>query len=66
MTLSEIVVTLMTIMLSTFSLVGVAPNIQAFTSAAAAGAKIFSTINRISPLDPYSIFGKTLNEMEED
>jgi ATP-binding cassette, subfamily B (MDR/TAP), member 1 len=56
----------MTIMLSTFSLVGVAPNIQAFTSAAAAGAKIFSTINRISPLDPYSIFGKTLNEMEED
>jgi ATP-binding cassette subfamily B (MDR/TAP) protein 1 len=64
MTLSEVVVTLMTIMLGAFSLVGVAPNIQAFTSAASAGAKIFSTIDQISLLDPYSTSGKTLNEVE--
>jgi len=64
MTLSEVVVTLMTIMPGAFSLVGVAPNIQAFTTAASAGAKILNTIDRISPLDPTSTIGKILGEVE--
>ncbi|PMD29475.1 P-loop containing nucleoside triphosphate hydrolase protein [Hyaloscypha variabilis F] len=64
MTLSEVVVTMMTIMLGAFSLVGVAPSIQAFTSASSASAKIFSTIDRISPLDPSSPSGKCLDEID--
>jgi ATP-binding cassette subfamily B (MDR/TAP) protein 1 len=64
MTLSDVVVTLMTIMLGAFSLVGAAPSIQAFTSATSAGSKIFNTIARPSPLDPTSVIGKVLEEVE--
>lgn len=64
MTVSKVVVTLMTIMLGAFSLVGVAPSIQAFTSASSAGTKIFNTIDRVSPLDSSSDAGKILDEVE--
>jgi ATP-binding cassette subfamily B (MDR/TAP) protein 1 len=64
MTLSGVLVVLMTIVLGAFSVANVAPNIQAFTSATSAAAKIFTTIDRSSPLDPTSTVGKTLDSVE--
>jgi len=53
-TLSAILTILLAIMIGAFSLGNVAPNIQAFTASIAAAGKIFSTIDRQSPLDPTS------------
>ncbi|KAF7716324.1 ABC transporter [Penicillium ucsense] len=50
----QVLTILMSILIGSFSLGNVAPNTQAFTSAVAAAAKIFSTIDRVSPIDPTS------------
>ena len=63
-TLSDILTIILSIMIGAFSLGNVAPNIQAFTTAVAAASKIFSTIDRRSPLDPDSEDGKKLDELE--
>jgi len=47
-----------------FSLGHVAPNIQAFATGVAAAAKIFSTIDRVSPLNPESDEGEKLKHVE--
>ena len=62
--LGSILTILMSIMTGAFSIGNVAPNIQVFTTAIAAGAKIFNTIDRISPLDPTSDAGEVLDCME--
>ena len=58
MSLSDVLTTLLTIMIGAFSLGNVAPNLQAFNTAVAAAAKIFATIDRTSPLDPHSESGE--------
>lgn len=58
MTLSDVLTTLLTIMIGAFSLGNVAPWLQSFNTAVAAAAKIFATIDRVSPLDPHSEFGE--------
>lgn len=63
-TLSAILTILLAIMIGAFSLGNVAPNIQAFTGSIAAAGKIFSTIDRHSPLDPTSTEGKRLEQIE--
>lgn len=63
-TLSHILTILMSVMIGAFSLGNVAPNIQAFTTAISAAAKIFNTIDRVSPLDPTSDSGITLDHVE--
>ncbi|KAI0128530.1 P-loop containing nucleoside triphosphate hydrolase protein [Xylariales sp. AK1849] len=50
--LSKVLIIMMSVMIGAFNLGNVAPNIQAFGTAVAAAAKIFSTIDRDSPLDP--------------
>jgi ATP-binding cassette subfamily B (MDR/TAP) protein 1 len=65
-TLSSILTILMSIMIGAFSLGNVAPNIQAFTTAISAAAKIFNTIDRISPLDPTSDAGIKLDHVNGD
>jgi ATP-binding cassette subfamily B (MDR/TAP) protein 1 len=50
----QVLTILMAILIGSFSLGNVAPNGQAFTNAVAAAAKIFSTIDRVSPVDPTS------------
>ncbi|KAL4734901.1 P-loop containing nucleoside triphosphate hydrolase protein [Aspergillus similis] len=60
----DILTVLMAILIGSFSLGNVSPNAQAFTNAVAAAAKIFGTIDRQSPLDPYSDEGKTLDHFE--
>ena len=64
MTLSDVLTIMLSIMIGAFSLGQVAPNAQAFTTAIAAAAKIFSTIDRASPLDPTTDQGKVLDHVE--
>ncbi|RFU81921.1 abc multidrug transporter mdr1 [Trichoderma arundinaceum] len=60
----QILTILMAILTGSYSLGNVAPNSQAFNSAVAAAAKIYSTIDRQSPLDPTSEHGETLKTVE--
>lgn len=62
--LSNILTILMAVMIGAFNIGNVAPNIQAFTTAVAAAAKIFNTIDRVSPLDPSAESGETLERIE--
>lgn len=64
--LSAILTTLMAIMIGAFSLGNVAPNAQAFATAISAAAKIFNTIDRLSPMDPTSEAGEKLTEIAGD
>jgi ATP-binding cassette subfamily B (MDR/TAP) protein 1 len=61
---SSILTILLAVMIGAFSLGNVAPNAQAFTTSVAAAAKIFSTIDRVSPLDPMATSGKKLDGVE--
>ncbi|KAF2756024.1 ATP-binding cassette transporter ABC4 [Pseudovirgaria hyperparasitica] len=56
MNLSSVITILLAIMIGAFSLGNVGPWIKSFSTATAAAAKIFSTIDRVSPIDG------TLNE----
>ncbi|CAK4031884.1 ABC transporter, ABC-B family, MDR type [Lecanosticta acicola] len=56
-TLPHILTVLLSIMSGAFALGHAGPNLQAFTTATAAAAKIYSTIDRQSPMDPASIDG---------
>ncbi|KAI3555130.1 ABC transporter, partial [Colletotrichum abscissum] len=62
--LSNILIIMMSIMIGAFNLGNVAPNVQAFTTAIAAAAKIYNTIDRVSPLDPSRDDGTKLEQVE--
>lgn len=62
--LGDIVTTVLAILIGAFSLGNVAPNIQALSTSVAAAAKIFSTIDRKSPLDPASDGGHKLESVQ--
>ena len=62
--LSDILTIMLSIMIGAFSFGNVAPNMQAFTTSIAAAAKIYSTIDRVSPLDPSSDEGEKLEHVE--
>lgn len=62
--LSSVLTIMLAIMIGAFSLGNVAPNAQAFTTSVAAAGKIFNTIDRVSPLDPGSEQGRTLDHVE--
>jgi ATP-binding cassette subfamily B (MDR/TAP) protein 1 len=64
MTVSQVLTVLFSVMIGAFSLGNVAPNIKAFTSASAAGQKIFAAIDRKSPMDPNSDEGLKLESLE--
>lgn len=61
--LSSIITIILSIMIGAFALGNVAPNIQAFTTAIAAASKLYSTIDRVSPLDPTSEEGTKLEQL---
>ncbi|KAJ2974997.1 hypothetical protein NQ176_g5761 [Zarea fungicola] len=61
--LNKILIIMMSVMIGAFQLGNVAPNIQAFTTAVAAAAKIFNTIDRESPLDPSSDDGEKIDHV---
>ncbi|CAN8097022.1 unnamed protein product [Discula destructiva] len=62
--LSDILIVAMSVMIGSFSLGQIAPNIQALTTALGAAAKIFTTIDRMSALDSSSDKGAKLNKVE--
>jgi len=64
MTLSDVLTIMLSIMIGAFSLGNVAPNAQAFTTSVAAAAKIFNTIDRVSPLDPMTDAGEKLKHVD--
>lgn len=51
------------VIIASFSLGQIAPNIQAFTSATSAGQKIFETIDRVPTIDVYSEAGVKLDKI---
>lgn len=62
--LQDIITILLAIILGSFSLGNVTPHAQAFTSAISAGAKIYSTIDRVSPIDPTSDEGEKIENVQ--
>ncbi|KAF5020680.1 hypothetical protein F66182_7294 [Fusarium sp. NRRL 66182] len=62
--LSNILTIMMAIMIGAFNIGNVAPNAQAFTNAIAAAAKIFNTIDRVSPLDSSSDKGDKIEHIQ--
>jgi len=62
--LSKVLIVMMAIMIGAFNLGNVAPNAQAFTTALGAAAKIYATIDRVSPLDPTNDEGTKLEKVE--
>jgi ATP-binding cassette subfamily B (MDR/TAP) protein 1 len=63
-TLSQILTIILAILIGAFSLGQVGPNVQAFTAGVAAASKIYSTIDRVSPLDPTADAGDRLEHVE--
>jgi ATP-binding cassette subfamily B (MDR/TAP) protein 1 len=61
--LSKVLIVMMSVMIGAFNLGNVAPNLQAFTTALGAAAKIYSTIDRKSPIDPSSEEGAKLEHV---
>ncbi|KAL4866964.1 hypothetical protein BDV12DRAFT_210237 [Aspergillus spectabilis] len=59
----DILTIMMAIILGSYALGNVAPNIQAFSDAVAAATKILGTIDRQSPLNPLSNEGKRLSSV---
>ncbi|KAL1607636.1 hypothetical protein SLS60_002570 [Paraconiothyrium brasiliense] len=62
--LGDVLTILLAIIMGAFALGNVAPNMQAFATAIAAAAKIYSTIDRPSPLDPTDKKGFTIDRSE--
>lgn len=62
--LSKVLIVMMSVMLGAFNLGNVAPNMQAFTTALGAAAKIYSTIDRISPIDSSSDDGEKIQNVQ--
>ena len=56
--LSRIMTIILAIIMGAFSLGNVSPNLNTFTLSMTAAAKIFDTIDRVSPIDPASTEGK--------
>ncbi|KAI5302856.1 GTPase-activating protein [Ascosphaera pollenicola] len=64
--LQEIMTIILAVLMGAFSLGNVAPYGEAFTSAISAGSKIYSTIDRQTPIDPTSPEGERLDEVKGD
>ncbi|KAI0399242.1 ABC transporter [Xylaria palmicola] len=62
--LSTVLTIMLAIVIGAFNLGNIAPNLQAFGTALAAAAKIFNTIDRVSPLDPTTDVGERLDRVE--
>ncbi|KAH7409668.1 P-loop containing nucleoside triphosphate hydrolase protein [Cadophora sp. MPI-SDFR-AT-0126] len=62
--LAKLLTTVLAIVLGSFALVNIAANFQAFAIALTAAKKIFSTIDRVSPLDSSSERGLELDVVE--
>ncbi|KAI5294549.1 GTPase-activating protein [Ascosphaera acerosa] len=64
--LQQIMTIILAVLMGAFALGNVAPYGEAFTAAISAGSKIYSTIDRATPIDPTSTEGKRLDEVKGD
>ena len=62
--LSSVLTIMLAIVIGAFNLGNIAPNLQAFGTGLAAAAKIFNTIDRVSPLDPTEEKGEKLEKVQ--
>lgn len=62
--LSNVLIIMMSVTIGAFQFGNITPNAQAFTTAIAAAAKIFNTIDRKSPLDPTNDEGDKLDKLQ--
>ncbi|KAI6283355.1 GTPase-activating protein [Pyricularia oryzae] len=62
--LSKVLTVMMSVMIGAFNIGNVAPNVQAFTTALGAAAKIYTTIDRQSVLDPTSDEGEKIENLK--
>ncbi|KAI3400964.1 hypothetical protein diail_1172 [Diaporthe ilicicola] len=62
--LQKVLTIAMAVMIGSFALGNVTPNVQAFTTALGAAAKIYNTIDRASALDSSSTEGEKLEKVE--
>lgn len=62
--LQKVLTIAMAVMIGSFALGNVTPNVQAFTTALGAAAKIYTTIDRVSALDSSSEEGERLEKVE--
>ncbi len=62
--LSKVLTIMLSIMIGAFSLSNVMPNVQAFVTAVGAAAKIYNTIDRVSPLDPALDEGDKIDDLQ--
>ncbi|KUI59559.1 Leptomycin B resistance protein pmd1 [Cytospora mali] len=62
--LQKVLTIAMAVMIGSFALGNVTPNVQAFTTALGAAAKIYTTIDRVSALDSSSEAGEKLEKVD--
>ncbi|KAK5999049.1 ABC multidrug transporter atrD [Cladobotryum mycophilum] len=62
--LKHVLIVMMNIIMGSFSVGNISPNFQAFNSAIGAAAKIFDTIDRVSPIDPSLRGGDMIEDLQ--
>ncbi|KJK76279.1 Leptomycin B resistance protein [Metarhizium anisopliae BRIP 53293] len=60
---SKLLTVLLSVLIGAFALGNAAPNVQAFTTAAAASRKVLATTDRVSPIDPMANSGIILDQV---
>ncbi|KAI5310596.1 GTPase-activating protein [Ascosphaera atra] len=61
--LQKVLTVVMVVLMGAFRLGEIGPRVQAFMSAVSAGSKIYSAIDRVSPIDPTSGEGEKLEQV---
>ncbi|KAL7946258.1 P-loop containing nucleoside triphosphate hydrolase protein [Trichoderma barbatum] len=64
LSLNEALIVMMTVIMGAFNMGNIAPNFQSFVAAMGAASKIFDTIDRVSPINPASKGGDTIDKVE--
>ncbi|KAJ5611716.1 Leptomycin B resistance protein [Penicillium herquei] len=62
--IGPILTIILSMLMASFSLSNVAPNVQAFTTGLAAAVKVYDTIDRVSPINPELETGDRLEHIE--
>lgn len=64
LSLNHVLIVMMTVIMGAFNMGSIAPNFQSFAAAISAASKIFDTIDRVSPINPASEEGDTIDNVQ--
>lgn len=64
MSLNHVLIVMMTVIMGAFNMSSIAPNFQSFAAAVSAASKLFDTIDRVSPINPASEEGETVDNVQ--